>query len=667
LVTDGGIPYAKTELKPIAEKETGAGMAPVFSAMMTHGTTDNIIAPAADPKAGSVAELVASQAAATPDALALTSATRILSYKELDERASALADVLRALGVGPDVVVGLCAPRSAVMVVGALGILKAGGAYLPLDPTYPAARLAFVLDDGPVPVVVTGHCVKDQVPTGTHQTILLDDLGRVVHSPPLPRSARTKVAATLKNLAYVIYTSGSTGQPKGVEITHESLLNLVHWHQHAFQLTSADRASQVAKVGFDAAVWEIWPYLASGASLHMPDDEMVSDPESLRNWLVAQGITISFIPTPMAERLLTLPWPSGIALRTMLTGADTLHGYPPVGLPFLLVNNYGLTECAVVTTSGPVYPNGSTDRLPAIGRAITNTQVYILDESDRQVSMGTIGELHVGGLGVARGYRNRPELTAKKFIPNPFRAKPGERLFKTGDLAKFLPDGQIAFLGHMHDRIKVRGFRVEPNEVVAALNMHPHIEQSVVVAREGTPGDTRLIGYFVSVPQSQLTLSELRNFLGARLPDFMVPAKFVRLEKLPLIANGKIDRMSLPPADDTNTLRDNACAAPGTDMEKTVAGILARLLELEHVDLKDNFFSLGGHSLLGAQLIARVRDTFGIEMPLRVVFEAPTVSELSAEIERLLVVKLEAMSENGVGASWTRHHRLTPESAQDDD
>ena len=279
-------------------------------------------------KFGSVAELVASQAAATPDAVALTSATGVLSYKELDERASALADVLRALGVGPDVVVGLCAPRSPAMVVGALGILKAGGAYLPLDPTYPAARLAFVLDDGPVPVVVTAQCVKDQVPTGAHQTILLDDLGRVVHSPPLPRSARTKVAATLKNLAYVIYTSGSTGQPKGVEITHESLLNLVHWHQHAFRVTSADRASQVAKVGFDAAVWEIWPYLASGASLHMPDDEMVSDPESLRDWLVAQGITISFIPTPMAERLLTLPWPSGIALRTMLTGADTLHVLP---------------------------------------------------------------------------------------------------------------------------------------------------------------------------------------------------------------------------------------------------------------------------------------------------------------------------------------------------
>jgi amino acid adenylation domain-containing protein len=599
-------------------------------------------------KLGSVADLVASQAAATPDAAALTSATCVLSYKELDERASALADVLWALGVGPDVVVGLCAPRSPEMVVGALGILKAGGAYLPLDPTYPAARLAFMLDDGQVPVVVTGHCVKNQVPTGIHQMILLDDLGRVIDSPTLRRPARTKVAATPKSLAYVIYTSGSTGQPKGVEITHESLLNLVHWHQHAFRVTSADRASQVAKVGFDAAVWEIWPYLAAGASLHVPDDETVSDPESLRDWLVAQRITMSFIPTPIAEHLLTLPWPSGTALRTMLTGADTLHTYPAAGLPFVLVNNYGPTECTVVTTSGPVHSNGSTHQLPPIGCAIANTQVYILDESGKQVPMETAGELHIGGMGVARGYRNRPELTAQRFIPNPFGAKPGERLFKTGDLARFLPDGQIAFLGRMDEQVKVRGFRVEPNEVTATLNEHPHIQQSVVVAREVAPRDTRLIGYFVAVPQSQPTLGELRDFLGARLPDFMVPATFVRLEKLPLTANGKVDRKSLPAADDTNTLRDGAYTAPRTDMEKTVAGILERLLELEHVDVEDNFFSLGGHSLLGAQLVARLRDTFGIEMPLRVVFEAPSVAELSSEIDRLVIAKVEAMSEKEV-------------------
>jgi len=600
------------------------------------------------PKVETVAELVTFQAAATPDAIALASTRRVWSYRELDERASALADTLRSLGVGPEVVVGLCMPRSPVMVVGALAILKAGGAYLPLDPTYPAARLAFLLDDGQVPVVVAGQRIKERLPKGSYHTILLDDLGRVGDFAPLAQSAPVKAAATLKNLAYVIYTSGSTGQPKGVEITQESLLNLVHWHQQAFGVQSADRASQVANVGFDAAVWEIWPYLATGASLYFAEDETVSDPQLLRDWLVAQRITIAFIPTPLAEHLLTLPWPPETALRTMLTGADTLHVYPPVGLPFLLVNNYGPTECTVVATSGPVHSNASTDQLPPIGSAIANTEVYILDESGNQVPIGTAGELHIGGIGVARGYRNRPQLTAQRFIPNRFNEKVSERLFRTGDRASFLPDGRIAFLGRIDEQVKVRGFRVEPNEVTATLNVHPCIQQSVVVAREVGPSDARLIGYLVLAPESHLTLSALRAFLQARLPDYMVPAIFVRLEKLPLTPNGKVDRMSLPAPDESNTLREDAYAAPRTEMEKTVAGILERLLKLEHVDVEENFFSLGGHSLLGAQLIARLRDTFGIEMPLRVVFEAPTVAELSAEIERLLVTKLQAMSEKEV-------------------
>ena len=600
------------------------------------------------PKVETVAELVTFQAAATPDAIALASTRRVWSYMELDESASALADTLRSLGVGPEVVVGLCMPRSPVMVVGALAILKAGGAYLPLDPTYPAARLAFLLDDGQVPVVVAGQRIKERLPKGSYHTILLDDLGRVGDFAPLAQSAPVKAAATLKNLAYVIYTSGSTGQPKGVEITQESLLNLVHWHQQAFGVQSADRASQVANVGFDAAVWEIWPYLATGASLYFAEDETVSDPQLLRDWLVAQRITIAFIPTPLAEHLLTLPWPPETALRTMLTGADTLHVYPPVGLPFLLVNNYGPTECTVVATSGPVHSNASTDQLPPIGSAIANTEVYILDESGNQVPIGTAGELHIGGIGVARGYRNRPQLTAQRFIPNRFNEKVSERLFRTGDRASFLPDGRIAFLGRIDEQVKVRGFRVEPNEVTATLNVHPCIQQSVVVAREVGPSDARLIGYLVLAPESHLTLSALRAFLQARLPDYMVPAIFVRLEKLPLTPNGKVDRMSLPAPDESNTLREDAYAAPRTEMEKTVAGILERLLKLEHVDVEENFFSLGGHSLLGAQLIARLRDTFGIEMPLRVVFEAPTVAELSAEIERLLVTKLQAMSEKEV-------------------
>jgi amino acid adenylation domain-containing protein len=621
------------------------------------------IAPTSFPKVETVADLVAFQATVRPDAIALASTNRVWTYRELDERASALADMLRILDVGPEVVVGLCMPRLPTMVVGALGILKAGGAYLPLDPAYPAARLAFLLEHGQVPAVVAGELIKERVPRGIYHTVLLDDLGRVADFPPLGQSVPVMAAATPKNLAYVIYTSGSAGQPKGVEIIHESLLNLVHWHQQAFGVKSADRASQVANVCFDAAVWEIWPYLASGASVHFAEDEAVSDPQLLRDWLVAQRITSAFIPTPLAEYLLALPWPSETALRTMLTGADTLHVYPPVGLPFLLVNNYGPTECTVVATSGAVHPNSSTDHLPPIGRAIANTEVYILNEAGNQVPAETTGELHIGGIGVARGYRNRPELTAQKFIPNPFGVRPDERLFKTGDLARFLPDGQIAFVGRSDEQVKIRGLRIEPNEVTATLDAHPGMQQSVVVAREVAPGDTRLIGYIVPVPESHLTLSELRDFLRARLPDYMVPATFVSLEKLPLTPNGKVDRLSLPAPDESNTFRDDARAAPRTEMEKTVAGILERLLNLEHVDVEENFFSLGGHSLLGAQLVARLRDTFGIEIPLRVIFEAPTVCELAAEIERLLVIKLEVMSEKDALRILDSTRQTEPQSA----
>ncbi len=595
---------------------------------------------------GGVAELISLQATVQPDVVAISSATRVLTYGEMAAHADALAARLRGLGVGPDVVVGLCIPRSPAMVAAALGILKAGGAYLPLDPSYPTARLEFILDDAKVPVVITAQCAKDEALIGNYETIIVDDSGRMIECPPVRPSSEIEAAFSPKHLAYVIYTSGSTGQPKGVEVTHESLLNLVQWHQRAFRVTAADRASQVARVGFDAGVWETWPYLTAGATLYTADEETICDPNLLRDWLVARGITISFIPTPMAERLLGLRWPSETALHTMLTGADTLHYYPPATLPFRLINNYGPTECTVVTTSGLVPPNGSTDRLPPIGLPIDKMWVCILDESGKPAPTGTPGELYIGGVGLARGYRNRPELTAKRFVASPLNGKTGERLFKTGDLAKRLSDGQIAFLGRIDEQVKVRGQRVEPNEVTAVLNGHPQIQQSVVVARELTEGDIRLIGYFVALPESNPTANDLRDFLGASLPDYMIPAAFVRLGQLPITPNGKVDRTALPMPDDSNTLRDNAFTAPRTDMERTVAGILGRLLGLEKVDVQENFFALGGHSLLGAQLMARVRDTFGVEVPLRTLFEAPTVTELSAEIERVLVIKLQAMSES---------------------
>jgi amino acid adenylation domain-containing protein len=597
------------------------------------------------PRENFLTELVAFQAVRRPGAAAVATSRGVLSYSQLDARANEVAGVLRGLGVGPESVVGLLLPRSPAMVVGALGILKAGGAYLPMDPSYPEARLAFLLEDAQVEVLITGRSVKAPISARARTLIVLDDFGRLVEGPSHSPHALPAPTITSKSLAYVIYTSGSTGQPKGVEITHGSLRNLVQWHQCAFKVTEKDRASQVARVGFDAAVWEIWPYLAAGASLHLPDEEQLSEPEPLRDWLVAQGITIGFIPTPMAERLLALRWPARTALRVMLTGGDTLHSYAPADIPFLLVNNYGPTECTVVATSALVPSNGSGERLPPIGFPIKNAQVYVLDESRKPVAAQDCGELYIGGAGVARGYRNRPDLTAERFVQNPFSAEPGDRLFRTGDIVRSLPDGQLAFLGRVDDQIKVRGFRIEPNEIAAALNEHPAVAQSVVVAHEIKPGDRRLVGYFVPGSQLRPSLSELREFLGARLPEFMVPATFVVLDRLPLTSNGKVDRAALPLPDRENTVRDRDFVAPRTEVEKTVADILAPLLGLPKLDVEDNFFSLGGHSLLGTQLIERIRQAFGVEIALLRVFEAPTVAGISAEVERLLFARLDSMSE----------------------
>lgn len=597
-------------------------------------------------RAKSVVELVAAQAAVQPGRMAVLSGQCAVSYGELENRANELAGKLVGLGASPETVIGLLAPRSPAMVVGALGILKAGAAYLPLDPSYPEARLAFMLQDAQAAVLVTSQSLKMPLPTGMCGSILLDQEGRMVDAPPASRSGRLDTTInTPNNLAYVIYTSGSTGQPKGVEVTHASLSNLVMWHQRSFQVTDKDQASQVARIGFDAAVWEIWPYLTAGASLHQPDEQLLSEPEALQRWLLDEGISIAFIPTPMAERLLGLPWPAKTSLRVMLTGGDVLHSYAPKDSPFLLVNNYGPTECTVVATSALVPPQDSASGLPPIGMPIQNTQLYVLDESGNQVPPGEQGELYIGGSGLARGYRNRPLLTGQKFLQNPFSIS-GDRFFKTGDLVRRMADGQFAFLGRLDDQIKIRGFRVEPDEVAAALNEHPAILQSVVSAHEVSPGDRRLVGYFVVRTKSRPRFSELREFLGARLPEFMVPGIFVVLQHIPLTPNGKIDRAALPVPDESNTLRDTDFVAPRTEVERTVAGILANLLGIDRLDVEDNFFALGGHSLLGTQLISRVRQNFGVALALRHVFEAPTVAGIAAQIEGLLRAKLEAMSED---------------------
>ena len=583
-----------------------------------------------DLQRSSLPELVARRAAETPGALALTAGTQTLSYGELNDRADRLARYLRSLGVRRDVVVGLWLPRCLDMVVGALGVWKAGGAYVPMDPDWPHERLAFVLEDAQSRVLITNASLARQIPRGTR--VIVDpgapEITAQSEGPPLVKVERD-------DLAYVIYTSGSTGQPKGIEIPHGGLVNLVSWHQQAFSVTSADRASHLAGLSFDAAVWELWPYLAVGASVHLVDEFTRNSVELLRDWLVAHGITISFVPTPLAEELFRVNWPPKTPLRIMLTGGETLHHYPPASLPFVLVNNYGPAECTVVATSGAIPPDRHDATLPPIGRPIVNTHIHLLDEQRLPVPPGTVGEIYIAGAGLARGYRNRPDLTAGKFISDSFCAKPGSRLYKTGDLARLLPDGQFAFLGRVDEQIKIRGFRIEPNEIVCALNQHPVVCESLVLACEDSAGDKRLVAYLVLKADSDVTPKSLRDYLRRRLPEYMLPSAFVRLDAFPLTPNGKIDRAALPALDAANTLHEALSTDQVTPTQQRIIAILKALLGGEKIAPNDDFFLLGGHSLLGAQLIARLRETFGVELPLRTVFDAPTVVALAEEIERL--------------------------------
>ena len=533
------------------------------------------------PRDACVPHLVAGQAAITPGAVALVAGNQRLTYRELNQRANQLAHYLQTLGVGPNVLVGLCVERSLDMVVGLLGILKAGGAYVPLDPSYPPDRLAFMMEDAQAPVLVTQQHLVSRLPAQQAQVICLD-----ADAAALARQSTTDPlsAITADDLVYIIYTSGSTGRPKGVQITHGSLLNLIYWHQRVFAVTAADRATQLTSPAFDATGWELWPYLAIGASVYLLDEDSRVAPALCRDWLVEHAITITFLPTALAEGVMALEWPKTTALR-------------------------------------------------------------YLDEHLRQVPLGESGELHIGGAGLARGYLNRPDLTEEKFIPHPFSDEPGARLYKTGDEARFLPDGQIAFMGRIDYQIKIRGYRIEPNEIMSVLNEHPAVQTSLVVAREDTAGDKRLVAYVVLSPGAVVSASSLREILAERLPDYMIPATFVQLDGMPLTSSGKVDRRALPAPDATNTLHDEVVAQPHTPTEERLVAIVAPLLGLEHISIDDNFFMLGGHSLLGTQVIAHVANAFGVDLSLRTLFSSPTIRQLSAEIERLIVVRVEAMSD----------------------
>jgi amino acid adenylation domain-containing protein len=568
-----------------------------------------------------VHEEVADQARRHPEALAVAAGSRRLTYGELAAQSNRLAHHLRSLGVRSESRVALFMERSPERVVAVLGVLLAGGAYVSLDPGHPQERLAFQIADAGSPVVLTHDALADRLPdlAAAVAVLRLDgELSGIAGREDAPPA----VDLLPESLAYVIYTSGSTGMPKGVEIPHRGLSNLVAWHRDLYQVTAADRATLIANPAFDASVWEIWPYLTAGASLHVPDAAVRVTPEALLRWFAAEAITLSFLSTPLGEAMLEEELPADLALRAMIVGGDRLHRGVPPGAPFRLVNHYGPTEASVVATFETVAEQG----VPSIGRPIANLQVYILDRAGQPAPVGVPGELCIAGVGLARGYLARPDLTAEKFQPEPFSGAPGARMYRTGDLARWRRDGKIDFLGRLDHQVKVRGLRIELGEIEAALAAHLGVRDTSVLLREG-----RLVAYLSPAEDEGPPEAELRAFLAERLPEYMVPAAFVILAALPLTANGKVDRKSLaalpPPSADAEP------AGPRTPLEAALAAIWAELLGLEKVGVHDNFFELGGHSLLATRMISRLRSALGVDLPLVRLFEAPTVAGLAALLD----------------------------------
>jgi len=605
----------------------------------------------------------------TPDAVAVVFVEQQITYIELNCRANQLAHRLQALGVRPDVLVGLCVERSIEMVVGILGILKAGGAYVPLDPAYPQERLAFILEDTQTPVILTQEKFVHHQPDRGAQIICLDSDWATIaqNSPENPVSA-----VTAAHLLYVIYTSGSTGQPKGVMIPHRGICNMLCWRQKTFGITEFDKVLQTISFSFDPSVWQIfWP-LSNGAQLVMASPGGHQDSAYLVKTIAEQQITVlGLVPSIMRMLLEEKGFSNFQQLRHVTTGGEALtielmeRFLSRLQKENVLLNCYGPTEVSIDATlwtcqSGSDACGGLCLRTTApIGRPIDNVQTYILDEHLQLVPVGESGELHIGGAGLARGYLNRPELTEEKFIRNPFSREPGSRLYKTGDLVRYLPDGNIEFLGRIDHQVKIRGFRVELGEIEAMLLQHPALLQTVVVAREDVPGDKRLVAYVVADPEQVpgnrksgvlkediphtlsptpdtpfMTTGELRSFLLTQLPDYMVPTAFVFLDALPLNPNGKVDRRALPAPETSRSGLEESSSPPRTPTEEILTAIWTNILG-QKLGIHDNFFAMGGHSLLAAQVISRVREAFCVELPLRSLFSEPTVAGLAEQIETL--------------------------------
>ncbi|HEY9812218.1 MAG TPA: non-ribosomal peptide synthetase, partial [Candidatus Sericytochromatia bacterium] len=590
-----------------------------------------------------------------------------LTYRELNNRSNQVAHYLQKLGVSAEVIVGICMEPSIEMIVGILGILKAGGAYLPLDPSYPCDRIHFMLQDAQVSVLLKQSAISSKL--STINTPIVIDIDRDWKIIELESQENLTNNTTTDNLAYVIYTSGSTGTPKGVAVPHKAVTRLV-CDTNYINIECCDKIAQVANISFDAATFEIWGALLNGAQLVLINRDIILSPEEFALQLQEKEISILFLTTALFQQIARNVPTAFKSLKSLLFGGEAVdprwvEKILKYGSPKHLLHVYGPTEN---TTFSSYYLVEGLDTegkaVIPIGRPITNTQIYILDEYLQPVPVGVVGELYIGGDGLARGYLNRAELTAEKFISNPFsKDSPLSSLlpplplplYKTGDLGRYLADGNIEFIGRIDNQIKIRGFRIELGEIESVLCQHPEVREAVVVAIEDIPGEKRLVAYFVlnvemldktSLHNEKSTppippllrggkLGELREFIKQKLPGYMIPSDFIMLESLPLTPNGKVDRKALPQPDCYNFNLHEDYIAPRTSVEEVLVEIWGKVLGKQQVGIHDNFFELGGHSLLATQLSSRIRDRLQVELAVRQLFETPTVASLAKYIETI--------------------------------